>query len=101
MKILSRVARLKDLEVIMQTARTRLFRQAAKKRSFFLIVPKQDQHPTQTPSIMEKIISQFDKKSSHSVLIGDYIDRGHLSQALRAAFSNHIQTSKNIHSRKL
>lgn len=85
----------------MKTARTRLFRQATKKRSFFLIVPKQDQHPTETPSIVEKIISQFDKKSSHSVLIGDSIDRGHLGQALRAASFNHIQNSNDLHSREL
>jgi len=91
------VEMLKDLEVNYEDLKNALIPAGNKKEIVFVFDSTKTGSASYGYPIMEKFISLFDKKSSHSVLIGDYIDRGNYNQELKEEFLNHIQTSKNIH----
>jgi len=87
---------LKDLGVNYSNLKNALIPAGNKKEIVFVFENTKTGSASYGDQIMEKIISQFDKKGSHSILLGDYIDRGNFGQALRQEFFDHIQTKKNI-----
>jgi hypothetical protein len=51
-------------------------------------------------TVFERLLPLFDKKSSHSVLVGDYLDSGGMDQAsLHRAMSGAVKLNREVHFR--